>query len=304
MILPVGSSLTDVQLALKRRGSTEITPIPGTEGGRNVVYSPDGQSIAYVIGSELFKRPLVGGSPVRLAEDADNLIVGLAWLDDGTIVYEQDTGIARIPEDGGEAQVVSSGVRYLWVHGLPDARGVLVIGCVGNCTAQVADLYVVDLQDLSSELILEQVARAWYTPTGHLVYVRADGALYCSSSHWVLPARSAPPSSRRCTAQAVSAAGAWLARQVGWPLPVRWPATSNESLTAKLVPMSGPPKGPPGAPASRSRGPEQNADNGSSGSAVSRVIAGPLPGPISVRAVELGRLAREGHPPPLEAPER
>ena len=38
MILPVGG-----QLALKMRGSTEITPIPGTEGGRDVVYSPDGE---------------------------------------------------------------------------------------------------------------------------------------------------------------------------------------------------------------------------------------------------------------------
>ena len=183
MILPVASSVSDLQLALKMRGSTEITPIPGTEGGRDVVYSPDGQSIAYVIGSELFRRPLVGGSPVRLAEDADNLVVGLAWLDDGTIVYETSGQIVRIPEDGGEPQVVFSpeeGLLHLWVHGLPNARGVLAIGCPGSrgCGANAANLYVVDLQDQSSELILEQVARAWYTPTGHLVYVRADGALF------------------------------------------------------------------------------------------------------------------------------
>ena len=189
MILPVRSSANDLQLALKMRGSTEITPIPGTEGGRDVVYSPDGQWIAYVTGSELFTRPLVGGAPVRLAEDADNLVVGLAWLDDGTIVYERINTltsalpqIVRIPEDGGEPLVVfnpEEGLLHLWVHGLPDARGVLVIGCpTTNCRADVADLYVVDLQDLSSELILEQVARAWYTPTGHLVYVHADGALF------------------------------------------------------------------------------------------------------------------------------
>ena len=61
MILPVGSSASDVQLALKMRGSTEINLIPGTEGGRNVVYSPDGQWIAYTVGRELFKRPLGGG---------------------------------------------------------------------------------------------------------------------------------------------------------------------------------------------------------------------------------------------------
>ena len=66
MILPVGD-----QLALKMRNSTEINPIPGTEGGRNPAYSPDGQWIAYAVGRELFKRPLVGGSTVRLAEDVE-----------------------------------------------------------------------------------------------------------------------------------------------------------------------------------------------------------------------------------------
>jgi len=66
MILPLGD-----QLGLKMRNSTEITPIPGTEGARNVVYSPDAEWIAYAVGSEVFKRPLVGGAPVRLAQGAE-----------------------------------------------------------------------------------------------------------------------------------------------------------------------------------------------------------------------------------------
>ena len=53
MILPIGSSAADGQLALRMRGSTEITPIPGTDLGRDVVYSPDGQWIAYTVGSQL-----------------------------------------------------------------------------------------------------------------------------------------------------------------------------------------------------------------------------------------------------------
>ncbi len=181
MILPVGTSGTDVLLALKLRGSTEITPIPGTERGRNVVYSPDGQWIAYFVGSDLFKRPLVGGSPVRLAEDADGgNNSALAWLDDRTILYEQETSnavsvsIVRISEDGGEPLGVAfqrEGATPTWASGLPGARGALVM-VTGN------QLYVVDLGDSSSTLALEQVARAWYAPTGHIVYVRPDGALF------------------------------------------------------------------------------------------------------------------------------
>ena len=112
MILPVGSG-SSLQLALKMRGSTEITPITGTEGGRTVVYSPDAQWIAYTVETDLFKRPLVGGAPVRLAVDADDARnPTLAWLDDGTILYEQGliTGqqrrIVQIPEGGGEPLVV------------------------------------------------------------------------------------------------------------------------------------------------------------------------------------------------------
>ena len=192
MILPVGSSENDLQLALKILGSTEITPIPGTEGARDVVYSPDGEWIAYSVGPELFKRPLVGGSPVRLAEDAPTTtgVVGLAWLDDGTILYEQfgaEAGlstrrIAQISEDGGESLEVAFGleeeVAIVWVHGLPGARGAFVVACPGtSCPAEQTQLHIVDLEDLSSEIAFDQVLRAWYAPTGHIVYVRSDGAV-------------------------------------------------------------------------------------------------------------------------------
>ena len=191
MILPVGSSEGDLQLALKMLGSTEITPIPGTEGSRDVVYSPDGEWIAYSVGGDLFKRPLVGGSPVRLSQDAPTTtgVVGLAWLDDGTILYEQFNPtesrvrrIVRISEDGGEPLEVVFGleeeVAIVWVHGLPGARGALVVACPGTtCPAEQTQLHIVDLQDLSSEIVFEQVLRAWYAPTGHIVYVRSDGAV-------------------------------------------------------------------------------------------------------------------------------
>ena len=191
MILPVAG-----QLALKMQSSTEITPIPGTEGAWDVVYSPDAQWIAYVVGLELFKRPILGGSPVRLAEDAQgtpNSVMALDWLDDGTILYEwfdadlsgRTRGIAQIPEDGGEPRIVfwpEEQIAPVWVHGLPGAQGALVISCLTGvgCTADRAQLYVVNLQDLTSELILEQVIRAWYAHTGHLVYVRNDGALFAA----------------------------------------------------------------------------------------------------------------------------
>ena len=193
MILPVGSGQSG-QLAVKMRGSTEITPIAGTEGGRTVVYSPDARWIAYTVGTDLFKRPLVGGSPVRLAGDADGgATPTLAWLDDGTILYEQGViagqqrSIVQIPEEGGELLEVfvleESAGAPLWMQGLPGGRGALVATCGAQIAAGCSDnleLYVVDLRDLSFQLILEGVLRAWYAPTGHLVYVQNDGALFAA----------------------------------------------------------------------------------------------------------------------------
>ena len=154
---------------------------------------PTANGSPYAVGSELFKRPLVGGSPVRLAENTHVVPnqVGLDWLDDGTILYEEapltvepefaPRRLVQIPEDGGETLVVfwpeAGEGTPVWVHGLPDGRGALVATCVTTACAE-AELHVVDLRDLSSELLLEEVRRAWYTPTGHLVYVRADGALF------------------------------------------------------------------------------------------------------------------------------
>ena len=108
MVLPIGSGAADRQLGLKMRGSTEITPIPGTEQAQDVVYSPDGQWISYIVGADVLKRPLVGGAPVTLAEDANpSGVSALAWLDDGSILYEAEDmslevvrWIARISEDG------------------------------------------------------------------------------------------------------------------------------------------------------------------------------------------------------------
>ena len=187
MVVPVGD-----QLGLKLRSSTEIVPIPGTQDARDVVYSPDGEWIAYSIGTELYKRPIVGGSPVRIAEDLPPTagVVGLDWLDDGTLLYEQygegeglsTRRVVRISEDGGEPLDVVFGrgdeVSVVWVRGFPGARGALVVACPGTtCTGQATQLHIVDLEDLTSEIAFEQVLRAWYAPTGHIVYVRTDGAV-------------------------------------------------------------------------------------------------------------------------------
>jgi serine/threonine-protein kinase len=189
-VVPVGSAPHG--LGLKRRASVDVVPIPDTEGARSVVFSPDGRHIAYTSGTRLVRRDLQGSAPITLAEDVDNAAAAVAWLSDGTIVYEQMSGgtgfvarLVRIPEGGGATlQVVESsgaGAGFpIWMHGLPDARRALVVSCEGiaTCTAEASALYVLDLADGSLERVMDRVMRAWYVAAvGQLVYVRPDGAV-------------------------------------------------------------------------------------------------------------------------------
>ena len=56
-----------------------------------------------------------------------------------------------------------------------------------------------------------------------------------------MPTHAAPAASKEATGGACWRAGSgWVSSQVGWPQPVRWPATSRLSLTAKVRPARGP----------------------------------------------------------------
>ena len=192
MIVPIRNETGDLQLGLKTRSILDVTPLPGTEGARNPVFSPDGRSIVYAVGTDLVKRPVVGGTTITLATDVEPARVALDWLEDGTILYEQavpvEEGFRRIveiSENGGEVirHVFASTdevVAPVWVQGLPGGRGALVVACTGSqtaCTTDRADLFLVDADGERNEVIASQVSRAWYVPTGHVVYATAGGAI-------------------------------------------------------------------------------------------------------------------------------
>jgi serine/threonine-protein kinase len=190
MVLPVESDVGGQQLGLKLRQSVAIEPIAGTDGAIKATYSPDGRSIVFVVGSALRKRSVLGGSTVTLAEDVALGGPGLAWLDDGTILYDQEAeafeGSARVmqisAEDGSRLRSVLELAEIYHIEGLPGGRGALVIGCpAASCVGGVVGAYLVDLRQGASERILEGVDRVWYAPSGHLVYVRSGGSVLAAA---------------------------------------------------------------------------------------------------------------------------
>jgi eukaryotic-like serine/threonine-protein kinase len=171
---------------LRRLGALAATALPASDEGYNPSFSPDGRRLAFISGNPRTVRvlSLAGGSAISLT---DSLVDrgGLAWGYDGYIYYDghlQGDGIARVRENGGAPEIVSraDSARGEFYHNgpapLPNGRGVLM-AIVRNATnPEATEIGVVDLRTGQHKSLTRGVA-GLYSPTGHLLYVTADGTL-------------------------------------------------------------------------------------------------------------------------------
>ena len=175
-----GPGAAGPQLWLKPRDRYSATPLGGTAGARTPVFSPDGQWIAYWQARQLKKLPITGGAAVTLADSVGNR--AMAWLDDGTVVFTTVAGrqLRRVSASGGPATTIwrypdSTNLGAFAPVALPRSRGVLFMQCAGfGCAAN--DIWALDLRSGKAHQLITGAVRGYYAPTGHLVYVRRDGA--------------------------------------------------------------------------------------------------------------------------------
>ncbi len=173
----VGDSLS--RLWIKRRDALEPTVIAGTEGASSPVFSADGTWLAYTSGDHVKKVRVEGGASVTLADSA-GAGFGLAWLDDGTLVFPTANllGLRRVSQSGGAVTVtladsVFKGLAPMLPTPLPRARGILFQLCASGCVRM--GVHVLDFKTGKEKLLVDDAAMAWYLPTGQLFYVRRDG---------------------------------------------------------------------------------------------------------------------------------
>jgi len=182
-----GPAESGPQLWIKRRDEYAATPLTGTnnQGGSAPAVSPDGEWIVFTVGGQLRKVPRGGGSAITVADSVSTTTRGVAWLDDGTIVYrDAENRLRRVPDVGGEAEIVwspppESDMRPRLPTPLPGAIGVLFSQCVG-ATCPLTTSWVLDLATGEARELVPDVAQAWYAATGHLVYVRPDGGVFAA----------------------------------------------------------------------------------------------------------------------------
>ena len=191
------------QVYVRRLGELRATPLAGTEGARDPVFSPDGEWLAYYSDNALKKIGFGGGTPVTLstAPSVGRFIRprGTAWGDDGAIVFSVDgLTLSRVPSTGGTPEpltmLADGESSHRWPQILPGAGAVLFTATTNELFEPSAEgeayLVVQPLPTGRPRVIQRagyygrylQSGRGSSTRTerdGHLVYVH-EGTLYAA----------------------------------------------------------------------------------------------------------------------------
>jgi len=180
-----GASPSTLQLWVRRWDNLDATPIPGTDGVFNTFFeiSPDGREVAFAMGPDLggpvLVAPLTGGSTRRIVDSAWGVH---GWTADGWIYFQNtdDHAISRVLATGGAPpEAVTHLERSENAHDairiLPgDKRAVLTV------YAPDAEIWLLDL-DSGERSMLTPGTSPRYAASGHLLYVRDDGALMAAT---------------------------------------------------------------------------------------------------------------------------
>jgi Tol biopolymer transport system component len=163
------------QIFLRRLDQMAAVPLAGTEGARNIFFSPDGQSIAFFADGKLKRVPISGGTPTTLADAPDDR--GGAWGEDGTIVFAPNSrsAIHRVRASGGAIEEVTrvgtDETAHRWPQVLPCGRGILFTLVRSSAVQAIA----IQPRDGGEHRILqEQASFGRLVPSGHLLFMRGD----------------------------------------------------------------------------------------------------------------------------------
>ena len=162
-------------------GSDDAEPIDGTEEGTRPFFAPDGEWLGFVVGDQIRKVPLSGGTPL-LVSQVSPLMSGAAWGEDGRIYFSRtsNTSLQSVSEKGGNSWNplthldTAAGERaHVYPQWLPGGRSILFAVRVGRdfTDASKSNIAVEDLATGRHRTVLEGASFARYGG-GRLFFVR------------------------------------------------------------------------------------------------------------------------------------
>jgi serine/threonine protein kinase len=177
-------SETIERIYIRNVNDFDLKPLPGTEGAKAPVFSPDGRWLLFSGQGRLQKVSLQGGAPIDVAPAANPR--GSTWGEDGSIVYSPDQvgGLLSVSSSGGspkmltEMDSVDGEISQRFPDILPGGKLILFTAKYKNTTLfDEAKIVVERLDTHERKILIEGGAYARYVPTGQIVYIRG-GALY------------------------------------------------------------------------------------------------------------------------------
>jgi serine/threonine-protein kinase len=184
------------QLYLRQMDRLEATPIPGTEGANSPFFSPDGQSIGFIVGYDLKKVSVSGGATQTLA-NVPPVTRGANWGPDDTIIFAATvtSGLSWMSAVGNTVPQFSKGssdpldgqilttpdptkgeYSHRWPQFLPGGKAVLFTIDTGGSFDE-ARIAVLSMETGKVDVLFDGGTNPRYSPTGHIVFARAGALL-------------------------------------------------------------------------------------------------------------------------------
>jgi serine/threonine-protein kinase len=160
------------QIFLRSRSELQGKPVPGTEGGQQPFFSPDGEWLGFFADGALKKISLRGGPALTLAEASSPN--GATWGSDDWIVYApmDHSGLSRVSASGGAPAGLTKldsprETAHRWPEFLPGGRALIF---TVQSTSESNEIVSYVLETGERRALVSSRLHADYSPSGHLVY--------------------------------------------------------------------------------------------------------------------------------------